>query len=887
MRGNDLDVLLDGGLDEAAASRARVHLGSLCVLIERNAAVPHPSQHKRQAQTNTSKYYRFDALLDYLANTNCEFVTVSGGGLKLFLGESPEKDKKEIDSFNDFFDYLTQSPAADICFQTRETPPDNSDTGHPLSHVAQVFEGLGALISRLDGPPDCQGHEVLLRLPGLTSAASPLSFQDSSLELFLSSCRASSRWSEGLLESTPSTDVNGHDIYPATGSICDETDTTQEIGVRLYFVVSSDNISVRCSDDEERYPGKQPSQTLKKLLEKGAFNPWIFGYDGTRFTETEKLVLAATLVSSLTLSLAFGRFIKCWDPETIYFLADPSGECVRNTPYALCKYPSPRPTNEVRTSPIEPPEPDIALEDASFQLLTKLLLEIKCGFRRDETPSVDAIDREIYKNIGNGPYLKAVRDCLVFRKIYQRHIRLKANRRQKFDPIAAAREVISPIINSIHPQKQRATQKKRPRDNEEEHQYPISSEYGQLGISGGSKVNNCQRTDDLAPANPNGKTSTKKAKVRFELDQNEECPVSRIVFKSKALENSPAQPADRRGFEIAIICALPLEANAVESLFDTRWDADRDVYGKASTDPNAYSIGIIGHHNVVLVHIPGMGNITAASAAAHCRSSFERIKLGFVVGVCGGVPFPKDREEIVLGDVVISLGIIQHDLKRQYPDKSVRKQSMLDALGRNNAEIRSLLSKLQVQGNRKRLQERTAHYLSTLKGEFRELASYPGALEDKLFEPHYRHKHQTPSECQICGKHNRISDPVCETAVQLSCNDLGCDRGKRVPRTRLDNTGRAGAHISAIHFGLIASGDTVMKSGFERDEIAANEGVIAFEMEGAGVWDNLPCLVTKGVCDYADSHKSKKWQNYAAATAAACTKAFLEHWPRPTRAAVS
>jgi len=23
-------------------------------------------------------------------------------------------------------------------------------------------------------------------------------------------------------------------------------------------------------------------------------------------------------------------------------------------------------------------------------------------------------------------------------------------------------------------------------------------------------------------------------------------------------------------------------------------------------------------------------------------------------------------------------------------------------------------------------------------------------------------------------------------------------------------------------------------------------------MEGAGVWDTLPCLVVKGVCDYAD-----------------------------------
>jgi nucleoside phosphorylase len=49
-------------------------------------------------------------------------------------------------------------------------------------------------------------------------------------------------------------------------------------------------------------------------------------------------------------------------------------------------------------------------------------------------------------------------------------------------------------------------------------------------------------------------------------------------------------------------------------------------------------------------------------------------------------------------------------------------------------------------------------------------------------------------------------------------------------------------------------------------------------MESAGVWDNFPCVVIKGVCDYADSHKNKKWQGYAAATAAACMKAFLKEW---------
>jgi nucleoside phosphorylase len=82
----------------------------------------------------------------------------------------------------------------------------------------------------------------------------------------------------------------------------------------------------------------------------------------------------------------------------------------------------------------------------------------------------------------------------------------------------------------------------------------------------------------------------------------------------------------------------------------------------------------------------------------------------------------------------------------------------------------------------------------------------------------------------------------------------------------------------AIHIGRIASGDAVMKSGEDRDSIAKQDGVIAFEMEGAGVWDEVPCVVIKGVCDYADCHKNKRWRDFAAATAAAAMKALLERY---------
>ncbi|PYH86801.1 hypothetical protein BO82DRAFT_51751 [Aspergillus uvarum CBS 121591] len=46
-------------------------------------------------------------------------------------------------------------------------------------------------------------------------------------------------------------------------------------------------------------------------------------------------------------------------------------------------------------------------------------------------------------------------------------------------------------------------------------------------------------------------------------------------------------------------------------------------------------------------------------------------------------------------------------------------------------------------------------------------------------------------------------------------------------------------------------------------------------MEAAGLMDKFPCLVIRGIPYYADSHKNKQWQGYAAATAAAYAKELL------------
>ncbi|RMZ82975.1 hypothetical protein DV737_g1794, partial [Chaetothyriales sp. CBS 132003] len=75
------------------------------------------------------------------------------------------------------------------------------------------------------------------------------------------------------------------------------------------------------------------------------------------------------------------------------------------------------------------------------------------------------------------------------------------------------------------------------------------------------------------------------------------------------------------------------------------------------------------------------------------------------------------------------------------------------------------------------------------------------------------------------------------------------------------------------------SGNQVIKDGRTRERIRRELNVMRFEMEAAGLMDKFPCLVVRGVCDYADSHANKQWQDYAAATAAAYAKELLEIIP--------
>lgn len=311
----------------------------------------------------------------------------------------------------------------------------------------------------------------------------------------------------------------------------------------------------------------------------------------------------------------------------------------------------------------------------------------------------------------------------------------------------------------------------------------------------------------------------------------------------------------------------------MRGIFDEIDGFDNDShFTKASTDTGSYTTGKIGPHRVVLGHLPGMGLVDTANFAHKFRSSFSGLQLVILVGVCGGSPWDDEKHEIILGDVIIGKTVINKDnLGRLYQDGLQSRGGKEHTLGRQSSEIRGFIKKLE--SCQKPLGENTARYLSQLlaKPEF-QMSSYPGPDKDKLFRHKYVHKHYDTKGCRC--KHSHKS---CEVARETSCNQLGCDSKYLIQRSRLNSQVPTSP---ALHFGTMASSNAVIKYASHREYIYQEEKAIGFDMESAGLWENLPTVIVKGVCDYADSHKNKLWQDYAAASAAACTRAVLDFWDR-------
>ncbi|OQV10037.1 hypothetical protein CLAIMM_14092 [Cladophialophora immunda] len=272
-------------------------------------------------------------------------------------------------------------------------------------------------------------------------------------------------------------------------------------------------------------------------------------------------------------------------------------------------------------------------------------------------------------------------------------------------------------------------------------------------------------------------------------------------------------PLSHRDYTVACICPMGVELAPVKALLD-------EIHPRLPTqrDQNSYVLGKMGEHNVVVAVLPEIGNNAAATVAIQLLNDFPAVRFGLLVGIGGGVPDEEeDDDDIRLGDVVVSKPLAP----------------LGEWCNTTWANIRAVVAL-------------SGPYLSDMMEShpaMEEEYSHPGLQHDHLFQGDYAHP--GGRNCQNCDRQRVV---------------------EREPRRNLR---------PKIHYGTIGSANTVVKDAALREELRRTLKLKCVEMEAAGMMDSFPCIVIRGVCDYADSHKNKRWQPYAAATAAAYMKELL------------
>ena len=306
-------------------------------------------------------------------------------------------------------------------------------------------------------------------------------------------------------------------------------------------------------------------------------------------------------------------------------------------------------------------------------------------------------------------------------------------------------------------------------------------------------------------------------------------------------------------YHIGWICALNKELTAAMAMLDEEHEM---IAGQDPQDHNSYVLGRIHQHNVAIACMPeGVdGLVPAANVAKDMARTFPALRIGLMVGIGGGIPNLSKGIDIRLGDIVVSKpektwgGVVQYDKgKAESGGKFVVK-------GQLNQPPALLLQTLA------QLRARHAMRPSKVSEYINEAIGRSPMLEETGFT------FPSESDCFYCS--------VCHKDIESRAAD--CE-GLHTKRKQRKNNN------PVIHYGVIASGNQVVKDAAVRDRLRDEFNALCVEMEAAGLMNAFPCLVIRGICDYADLHKNDAWHPYASMTAAAYAKEFL-HYISPAQA---
>ncbi|PYH80722.1 purine and uridine phosphorylase [Aspergillus uvarum CBS 121591] len=271
-----------------------------------------------------------------------------------------------------------------------------------------------------------------------------------------------------------------------------------------------------------------------------------------------------------------------------------------------------------------------------------------------------------------------------------------------------------------------------------------------------------------------------------------------------------------RAYTVGWICAISTEHVAARAFLDEIHEGPGSV---SPNDCNDYTLGKIGKHHVVIAILPNgeYGIASAASVARDMLHSFSHLRIGLMVGVGGGAPSAK--HDIRLGDTVVSTprdgngDVCQYDFGKTIQDQRFRTTGFLN---QPPMALQTAVSGLRSQMVLER------------KPRLRKRFKRPAPDRDRLYQNRVVHD----------------LDNICDHAV--ICGNHPSDLVARRRRLKDEDN-------PAVHYGLIASANKLMKDASVRDKFAAEKDVLCFEMEAAGLMKHFPCLVIRGICDYSDT----------------------------------
>ncbi|KAK5633466.1 hypothetical protein RRF57_009180 [Xylaria bambusicola] len=320
---------------------------------------------------------------------------------------------------------------------------------------------------------------------------------------------------------------------------------------------------------------------------------------------------------------------------------------------------------------------------------------------------------------------------------------------------------------------------------------------------------------------------------------------------SQSIDNLRAMAElDPELYTVAWLAPLEIEAQAALHMLDKRHQG-RFPIGRG--DDYVFQAGEMCGHYVIVATFPAgqeYGTGSAAALASQVKKFFPNLWFGLLVGVAAGLPSltQSPPRDIRLGDVLVGLptgesaGLIAYDLGKETAKDGFQLLRFGHVLASTETVVRSAIGSIKLKAPKDA--EAFLPYYETIKHKEHSSGTFvdPGQERDKLY----------------------------------LVDDSGTER--LIERERRPDDMRA-----RVWYGPIGLGEKLIKNAQKRNELRDKHGVIGLEMEAAGTMNRIPVGVIRGACDYGDEHKTKEWQPYAAAMAAAYAKMLLSEIPPRTK----